>query len=114
MARKFGLLERQIAANNYECPPNSAAFGAHVLAQRDFARVEEMMTAQIGSQAARDTAEPQNPSAREPKVDLGRRYGAIGISAVAAAVRYAGDRKNQAYAPVVHRVEKRFTEVAAA
>ena len=45
--------------------------------------------------------------------DLGVRYGAIGISAVAAAVRYAGDGKNQAYAPVVHRVEKRFTEAAA-
>ena len=49
----------------------------------------------------------------ERREDLGGRYGAIGISAVAAAVRYAGDAKNGAYAPVVHRVEKRFTEVAA-
>jgi hypothetical protein len=30
---------------------------------------------------------------------LHRRYGQIGISAVAAAVRYQGSRKNAAYAP---------------
>jgi hypothetical protein len=33
---------------------------------------------------------------------LDRRYGAIGISAVAAAVRYQGAAKNPAYAPVVN------------
>jgi hypothetical protein len=31
--------------------------------------------------------------------DLDRRYGAIGISAVAAAVRYQSDNKNPEYAP---------------
>lgn len=33
-------------------------------------------------------------------VELDRRYGRIGISAVAAAVRYQSDGKNPAYAPV--------------
>ncbi len=33
---------------------------------------------------------------------LHRRYGAIGISAVAAAARYQGAAKNPAYAPVVN------------
>jgi hypothetical protein len=32
-------------------------------------------------------------------IALQRRYGQIGISAVAAAVRYQGDSKNPAYAP---------------
>lgn len=33
---------------------------------------------------------------------LDRRYGAIGISAVAAAARYQGEAKNSAYAPVAN------------
>jgi hypothetical protein len=33
------------------------------------------------------------------------RYGQIGISAVAAAVRYQGEAKNQAYAPVAIRFD---------
>jgi hypothetical protein len=40
----------------------------------------------------------KNSAAREHP-DLDRRYGAIGISAVAAAVRYQSDSKNPAYAP---------------
>jgi hypothetical protein len=60
-------------------------------------------------------AKPQEDNQRqsERRVDLGVRYGAIGIASVAAACRYAGTAKNQAYAPVAHRVEKRFTEAAA-
>ena len=38
-----------------------------------------------------------NPVREHP--DLDRRYGAIGISAVAAAVRYQGDSKNPVNAP---------------
>jgi hypothetical protein len=38
-----------------------------------------------------------NPAREHPELD--RRYGAIGISAVAAAVRYQSDCKNPAYAP---------------
>ena len=39
-------------------------------------------------------------NAKETALD--RRYGAIGISAVAAAARYQGTAKNPAYAPVVN------------
>ena len=44
---------------------------------------------------------------------LDRRYGEIGISAVAAAVRYQCECKNPAYAPVVHRPSKRDHDAAA-
>jgi hypothetical protein len=40
---------------------------------------------------------PAEPAARR---DLGRLYRAIGIGAVAAALPYRGDVKNDAYAPV--------------
>ena len=44
---------------------------------------------------------------------LDRRYGKIGISAVAAALPYQSDAKNPAYAPVAPRHdEKRFAEMA--
>jgi hypothetical protein len=45
--------------------------------------------------------------------DLGGRYGKIGIPAVAAAVAYQSDAKNQAYAPVVHRDDERRTDATA-
>jgi hypothetical protein len=45
-------------------------------------------------------AEPAKESTTETALD--RRYGAIGISAVAAAARYQGAAKNPAYAPVVN------------
>lgn len=70
------------------------------------------MTAKTGS--AKPEREATQHLTERRREDLGVRYGAIGIASVAAAVRYAGDSKNQAYAPVVHRVETRFTEVAAA
>jgi hypothetical protein len=45
---------------------------------------------------------------------LDRRYGKIGISAVAAALPYQSDAKNTAYAPVVvHPDEKLLAEMAA-
>jgi hypothetical protein len=50
----------------------------------------------------------------QPEVSLDEHYGRIGISAVAAAVRYQSDAKNLAYAPVVSHDEKRLEELAAA
>ena len=49
------------------------------------------------AETAKKTAQKAEPS-KETALD--RRYGAIGISAVAAAARYQGDAKNSAYAPV--------------
>jgi hypothetical protein len=70
--------------------------------------VEETMTAATGERPQ------QEPSQRQPerRVDLGVRYGAIGISAVAAAARYAGGAKPQAYAQADYRIEERFEEAA--
>ncbi len=43
---------------------------------------------------------------------LDRRYGQIGISAVAAAARYQGAAKNPAYAPAPERWDDRIEEAA--
>ena len=51
------------------------------------------------AETAKNTAQKAQ-SAKETALD--RRYGAIGISAVAAAARYQGAAKNPAYAPVVN------------
>ena len=50
---------------------------------------------------------PRRPRRKRPS-DLDRRYGNIGISAVAAALRYRERRQEPAYAPVVHRIDERF------
>ena len=47
-----------------------------------------------------------NPSKAKPEVpNLDSRYGKIGISAVAAAMRYQSEPRNTAYAPAVPRSE---------
>ena len=48
------------------------------------------------------------------QASLDRRYGEIGIPAVAAALRYQSDAKNPAYAPVVPRDDRWYSESAAA
>ena len=54
------------------------------------------------------------PDLQSEAPSLDRRYGKIGISAVAAALPYQSDAKNPAYAPVVPRHdEKRLAEMAA-
>lgn len=67
------------------------------------------MTAVTGAKPQQEANQRQP----ERRVDLGNRYGAIGIASVAAACRYAGDTKNEAYAPTQHRIEERFMEAAA-
>jgi hypothetical protein len=44
---------------------------------------------------------------------LDRCYGKIGISAVAAALPYQSESKNQAYAPVTWQRDERFVEMVA-
>ena len=75
------------------------------------------MTQKTNSHEASSPAS-QNPHPTEGEratTNLDYRYGEIGILAVAAAVRYAGGRKNPAYAPVTLpvEVEERFVEFAA-
>jgi hypothetical protein len=43
---------------------------------------------------------------------LDRRYGEIGISAVAAALRYPGQTKNPAYAPVEPQPDQRYEDAS--
>lgn len=65
-----------------------------------------------------EKAPGQNPrlqpvERRGEHTNLSYRYGSIGIQAVAAAVRYAGARKNPAYAPAAQpRLDQRFLESA--
>jgi hypothetical protein len=64
-------------------------------------------------------AEPEMKStdaqtAQRPRINLDSRYGEIGISAVAAAVRYQGETKAPADAPGVAQPEERWlAEIAA-
>lgn len=53
------------------------------------------------------TTAPQTESLRRTEdANLDRRYGKIGISAVAAALRYKSETKNPAYAPVRWRYDQ--------
>jgi hypothetical protein len=60
-------------------------------------------------------AEGDEPSQekRPRPTELDRQYGKIGISAVAAAVRYQSDAKNPAYAPTAVRSDDRSDDMAA-
>jgi hypothetical protein len=69
------------------------------------------MNAQSGIAPSQKQQAAQAASTSE-QTNLSYRYGSIGIEAVAAAVRYAGARKNPAYAPVVQRTELRQHENA--
>jgi len=57
----------------------------------------------------------KSPPKTQPEVpSLDCRYGKIGISAVAAAMRYQSERKNMAYAPVTPRSDRWRSEGMAA
>lgn len=60
------------------------------------------------------SAPGEKPEKGRPQAELDRRYGRIGISAVAAALRYQSDSKNPAYAPTHPGEDKRAFEAAAA
>ena len=56
-------------------------------------------------------ANRKSPPKAKPEVQsLDCRYGKIGISAVAAAMRYQSESKNMAYAPVTPRSDGRRSE----
>jgi hypothetical protein len=68
------------------------------------------MTAKTARKTANKTDKSIGVSTRlaDHGTALDRRYGQIGISAVAAAVRYQGGGKNPAYAPVANRWDERI------
>ena len=53
--------------------------------------------------SSKDAVNPGQAPGGEP-TNLGRKYGEIGISALAAALRYRSDGKNPAYAPVARQI----------
>ena len=53
------------------------------------------------------------PEQRRDRAELEARFGKIGISAVAAAMRYQSEIKNPAYAPAEHRTPVEADEAAA-
>ena len=63
---------------------------------------------------AKETARRDDKAAAfaNEETALARRYGQIGILAVAAAVRYQGTAKNLAYAPVAIRLDYRIEDAA--
>jgi hypothetical protein len=69
--------------------------------------------------ASAELAKNMSPNkSNDRKIDragtaLAGRYGQIGISAVAAAVRYQGSGKNPAYAPASSKWRDRIAEAAA-
>ena len=54
-----------------------------------------------------------SPEQRRERAELDARFGKIGISAVAAALRYQSDAKNPAYAPAAEPASNRFEEAVA-
>ncbi len=60
----------------------------------------------VMADAAKNTAN-QRAARKAGDENLALCYGQIGISAVAAAVRYQGDAKNPAYAPVAMKADDR-------
>jgi hypothetical protein len=68
----------------------------------------------VTATTAKNTAEKAGETARfaNDRTSLDCRYGKIGISAVAAAVRYQGAAKNPAYAPAAIKWDARREEAA--
>ena len=54
-----------------------------------------------------------SPEQRRERAEMDARFGKIGISAVAAALRYPTDAKNPAYAPAVLRAPREAEEAIA-
>jgi hypothetical protein len=61
----------------------------------------------------KNNAAKSSENARRNELSLDSRYGAIGISAVAAALQYQSEVKNPAHAPAVHQLDKWIAEVVA-
>jgi hypothetical protein len=78
--------------------------------------VEEFMTVLTGTEPVRRPAREPNqpqPDRRGEALNLDGRYGEIGISAVAAALHFAGAAKNPAHALAAPCIDERYFEAAA-
>ena len=50
------------------------------------------------------------PMIRRSTTDLDQHYGQIGISALAAAIRYKGETRNPAYSPAIPSLDERLLD----
>jgi hypothetical protein len=72
------------------------------------------MIATAGAEPGPSHDDAQHRGWLREQINLDNRYGKIGISAVAAALRYSSVTKNPAYAPVAAPpIDERFQELAA-
>ena len=101
------------ASNRQEIPvrpaqilPISAAVERHITAQAGERRSEQFLERKMTSQRA--TTEQ-----RRERAEMDPRFGKIGLSAVAAAMRYASEPKNPNYAPAAIRALDQDDEAAA-
>jgi hypothetical protein len=102
---RLGLpCRREMAANEHETPPlrekdhKAARFAAHCSRTRR-ASYGYRQVHRIRKRKRMMRASTERQTERRDQAGLDRRYGKIGISAVAAAVQYQSDCKNHAYAP---------------
>jgi hypothetical protein len=101
------------ASNRQEIPvrpaqilPTSAAVERHITTQAGTRRSEHVLERKMTSQRA-------STEQRRERAELDPRFGKIGLSAVAAAMRYASEPKNENYAPVAIRARDANDEAAA-
>ena len=95
--------------------PISAALAGYVFSIATPEREMGFDMRETAAELAKNTVAPRgnDRTLAGESVALDRRYGQIGISAVAAAVRYQGSAKNPAYAPTSTKWRDALAEVAA-
>jgi hypothetical protein len=107
---------RRNATTAHDLVPISAAVPGHLVCA--FQAEEEVVQEQgvwSGMMMKKKPAQSNESTRREDESNLDSRYGAIGISAVAAALPYRSEaKKNQAYAASDNELDKWIAESAAA
>jgi hypothetical protein len=89
---------------------------ANVMIEHDFLPTSAPVGGDIRrrEESSRGTIMSTKNAAPRPQEDrLDHRYGEIGISALVATLRYLGDTKNPAYAPVDPQPDERYVDVSA-
>ncbi len=95
-------------------PPISAALLAYNFIIADNTREWGSVMTNLTAEMANKSAQPDKTSKfADQSASLDGRYRQIGISAVAAAVRYQGSAKNPAYAPAPTRWQDNTGDAAA-
>jgi hypothetical protein len=80
---------------------------------RDWSKIAQSLESETEKKMTKKNTAKSKQNADRAEPNLDSRYGEIGISAVAAALQYAGSTKTVADAPVVRQQDKWLAEVAA-